>query len=405
MNVPLPGEELQLGVGPETGPEYLRVGRVVKEAVLEKTGVPPTGSVLDIGCGSGRMARHFLDHIEPPGRYVGMDIQKSFIEWCNEHLGGANGAFEFHHQDIYNGSYNLEGETKASEYRFPFEDGSFDAIILYSVFTHLLPDDAANYMREISRLLKPGGRCYSTWYLLTRDEKVKYLLPNIKEGQVGFGFPHLTGLLKENGLGVEGYRLGRNHGGDGDVWQDLLWLGKAGEVSSPFPNEEPEVRETDEGSNVSGVVERVDPVEDSLAVVGDDGSRITAKFSARTKVLAHGEAGKRSDLRVGQRVHLLYAEGASGEAGSALKVMVRGRPERRRIQGVVEAVDWETGVITLGIPDEGSISVAFETHQIESVALNQRWSEIKEIKPGQIAGVYIVPSARMVEALDTDEEG
>ena len=171
MNVPLPGEELQLGVGPETGTEYLRVGRVVKEAVLEKTDLAPSGNVLDIGCGSGRMARHFLDHIEPPGRYVGMDIQKPFIEWCNEHLGGANGAFEFHHQDIYNGSYNLEGETKASEYRFPFEDGSFDAVILYSVFTHLLPEDAANYMREIARLLKPGGRCYSTWYLLTATRK------------------------------------------------------------------------------------------------------------------------------------------------------------------------------------------------------------------------------------------
>ena len=393
-----------MGVGPETGTEYLRVGWVVKEAVLEKTGVPPTGSVLDIGCGSGRMARHFLDYIERPGRYVGMDIQKPFIEWCNEHLGGANGAFEFHHQDIYNGSYNPEGVTKASEYRFPFEDGSFDAVILYSVFTHLLPEDAANYMREIARLLKPGGRCYSTWYLLTRDERVKYLLPNIKEGQVGFGFPHLTGLLEENGLGVEGYRLGRDHGGDGDVWQDLLWLGKAGEVSSPFPHEEPEIRAPEEGSNVSGVVERVDPVEDSLAVAGDDGSKLTVKFSARTEVMAHGEAGKRSDLRMGQRAHLLYTERVSDEPGLALKVMVRGLPERTRIQGVVEAVDWETGVITLGIPDEGSISVAFEPHQIESVALNQQWSELKEIKPGQIAGLYIVPSARMVEALDTDEE-
>ena len=65
MNVPLPGEELQLGVGPETGTEYLRVGRVVKEAVLEKMGLPPAGSVLDIGCGSGR--------------YVGMVVRQFFV--------------------------------------------------------------------------------------------------------------------------------------------------------------------------------------------------------------------------------------------------------------------------------------------------------------------------------------
>ncbi|MGI9048078.1 MAG: methyltransferase domain-containing protein [Rubrobacteraceae bacterium] len=404
MNVPLPGEELQLGVGPETGTGYLRVGRVVKEAVLEKTGLPPTGGVLDVGCGSGRMARHFLDYIEPPGRYVGMDIQRPFIEWCNEHLGGANGAFEFYHQDIYNGGYNPGGKIRASEYRFPFEDGSFDAIILYSVFTHLLPEDAGNYMREVARLLKPGGRCYSTWYLLTRNAEVKYLLPNIREGQVGYGFPHLVETLEENGLGIEGYRLGRGNGGEGEIWQDLLWLRKAGEVPRRFPKEEPEIREPVDPSNFSGAVQTLDPVTDSLTVSRGDGSRLTVRFSGRTEVRAHGDPGERSDLRRGQRAHVIYVEDPSGGPDSATKIVVRGRPERKRIQGIIEAVDREAGVITLGVPDEGSISVSLEPDLIESVAVNQQWSDLENLKPGQVAGVYVVPSARVIEALDTDEE-
>lgn len=189
MQIPLPGEELQLGVGPETGEEYLRIGRVVRDALLEEAGIGSAGSVLDIGCGSGRMARHFVDYLEPPGRYVGMDIQRSFIDWCTEHISSASGAFKFHHQDIYNGGYNPEGNVRASEYCFPFEDESFDAIILYSVFTHLLPGDADNYMREISRLLKPGGRVYSTWYLLTQDAKVEYLMLASRKGRSDTGSP------------------------------------------------------------------------------------------------------------------------------------------------------------------------------------------------------------------------
>lgn len=73
MQIPLPGEELQLGVGPETGEEYLRIGRVMRDALLDEAGIEPAGSVLDVGCGSGRMARHFVGYLEPPGRYVGME--------------------------------------------------------------------------------------------------------------------------------------------------------------------------------------------------------------------------------------------------------------------------------------------------------------------------------------------
>jgi SAM-dependent methyltransferase len=109
MDLPLPSQDLQLSIVPETGAEYLRIGRVVKDSTLRRTGLRPLDSVLDIGCGSGRIARHFIDYIEPPGRYVGMDIQRPFMDWCNEHLALVNGASKFYHQDIYNGGYNPTG--------------------------------------------------------------------------------------------------------------------------------------------------------------------------------------------------------------------------------------------------------------------------------------------------------
>ena len=405
MHIPLPGEELQTGVGPETGSEYLRVGRVVKDALIEQANVSPTGSILDIGCGSGRMARHFVDYLEQPGRYVGMDIQESFIDWCNEHLAPANGTFEFHHQDIYNGGYNPSGSIRASEYRFPFEDQSFDAIILYSVFTHLLPADADNYLREVARLLKPGGYCYSTWYLLTPDVEVEYLMPNIKEGQVGYGFPHCATVLERAGLRVEDFRLGRGNGAESEIWQDLLWLRRADEIDGVSLPGEPEVSGAGEQSSFSGVIQSLDPITNSLTIAGAGEDLQTVNFSRKTDVQAHGESGRLSDLRVGQQAHVLYETSPSSKRGLATRVMVRGRPKPERIQGIVEAVDWDTGLITLSIPDEGTVSVRFDPARIERVAINHKRSSLKELKRGQLAGIYVVPTAQEIEALDTSSEG
>jgi ubiquinone/menaquinone biosynthesis C-methylase UbiE len=40
-------------------------------------------------------------------------------------------------------------------------------VFLTSIFTHLVPRDARNYLREIQRVLEPGGRCFNTFALLT----------------------------------------------------------------------------------------------------------------------------------------------------------------------------------------------------------------------------------------------
>lgn len=42
-------------------------------------------------------------------------------------------------------------------------------MFLASVFTHLLPDEVDNYLSEISRVLKPGGRCLCTYFLLNEE--------------------------------------------------------------------------------------------------------------------------------------------------------------------------------------------------------------------------------------------
>jgi len=46
--------------------------------------------------------------------------------------------FRFQHADLFNTAYNPRGVQQAAQYRFPYEDDSFDFAYLGSVCTHLL---------------------------------------------------------------------------------------------------------------------------------------------------------------------------------------------------------------------------------------------------------------------------
>ena len=41
-------------------------------------------------------------------------------------------------------------------------------VYLISVFTHMLPEECENYAQEIMRVLRPGGRCAVTTFLVDR---------------------------------------------------------------------------------------------------------------------------------------------------------------------------------------------------------------------------------------------
>lgn len=118
--------------------------------------------MLDVGCGSGRMALPLTGYLNSEGRYAGFDISQKAIAWCQEHITSAHPNFQFEVSDIYNSLYNPKGKYQSLDFRFPYPDASFDVVFLTSVFTHMFPPDVEHYLDEISRVLKPGGRCLCT---------------------------------------------------------------------------------------------------------------------------------------------------------------------------------------------------------------------------------------------------
>lgn len=145
----------------------MEIGQKFLRFFTEIGGLQPHHKVLDIGSGNGRMAYPLRDFLEAEkgAEYHGQEIVKKAVEWCKQAY-SAYPAFHFFHADIVSKRYNPKGNCLASEYRFPFDDNYFNFIFLTSVFTHMLRDDVNQYLKEISRLLKPGARCFITAFLL-----------------------------------------------------------------------------------------------------------------------------------------------------------------------------------------------------------------------------------------------
>jgi SAM-dependent methyltransferase len=144
-------------------------GELFAQQVIELGRLEPEDRVLDLGCGIGRIAVPLTAYLSEKGSYEGLDIVPESIVWCQKEISARHPNFQFQIADVYNNQYNPSGTQKASEYTFPFEGESFDLILLKSVFTHMLPDDVKNYLSEIARTLRKGGRALITFFLLTES--------------------------------------------------------------------------------------------------------------------------------------------------------------------------------------------------------------------------------------------
>jgi SAM-dependent methyltransferase len=141
--LPLPPQRLVVLVaGPTTTQAFLARGRlgarIVREALARQgVAIEQAADVLDFGVGCGRVARHWKGLAGP--RIHGCDINAELVRWTAENL-------PFVH-------------ARQSQLAppLPYEDGGFDVVYAFSVFTHLPEHLQTAWAAEMRRVLRPGG--------------------------------------------------------------------------------------------------------------------------------------------------------------------------------------------------------------------------------------------------------
>lgn len=117
--------------------------------------------------------------------------------------------------------YNPKGIYNSSEYKFNYNDNFFDLAFLTSVFTHMHTHDVERYLSEISRVLRPGGRCMITFFLLNEEsqgfinkgmatQKLTHQIDdvsftkdkNVPESAIGFKEDYIKELYKLQNLNI-----------------------------------------------------------------------------------------------------------------------------------------------------------------------------------------------------------
>ncbi len=142
-DVPIPTASLiELTQGNHDGTQYKRLGYRFYRHLLDVIGRHrdrrQIRTVLDWGCGSGRLAANFL--VEPePAAVCGYDLNTEAIAWCQANLTG--------------------GEFRATGRRppLPARDGQFDLVLALGVVGGFGPTEFDDWLPELKRVLSPRG--------------------------------------------------------------------------------------------------------------------------------------------------------------------------------------------------------------------------------------------------------
>ncbi len=165
----------------------------------------PDDVLLEIGCGYGRLLWHLLPRV---AKVIGVDLAAAPLEEARELLKG-RGEFEL----VQGDGLGLSGVG----------DGSVTGAYAFTVFQHMTREGARGYVREVSRVLAPGGRaCFQFFCDGSTDHEI---LTQAREQSISYSATQVCETVERAGLRVERFErecLDAIYPGRGFSW---LWVG------------------------------------------------------------------------------------------------------------------------------------------------------------------------------------
>lgn len=156
--------------------------------LLKYVGLKPTDAVVDVGCGSGRLAQFLAKSHQ--GTYLGVDVIAELVEYAEKLCNRPDWRFQV------NDGYSI-----------PAADNSADFVCFFSVFTHLLHEETFAYLQDAKRILKPQGTLVFSFLEFAEAAHWSIFAANIKN--IGNEHP-LNMFIPRDALPVWAEKLGLN---------------------------------------------------------------------------------------------------------------------------------------------------------------------------------------------------
>ena len=215
--------------------------------LLYEFGLTSESSLLDVGSCYARVPLGLLSATDYRGSYLGFDVLRKQVSWCQDVLTPAAPNFSFEHIDVRNDRYNPAGTVDPLQLRFPTGIASVDFICLFSIFTHFYRADIEHYLAEFRRVLKPGGTAVTTWFLYDAarsplitgedsayrmtyelDASTRYNDSEDPLRAIAFDEALVRSMVAAAGLEVAAIHRGTWCGEPGKIFQDLVILRRPG---------------------------------------------------------------------------------------------------------------------------------------------------------------------------------
>jgi ubiquinone/menaquinone biosynthesis C-methylase UbiE len=251
---PLPPQDYMQIIGSHDADHFTSNMSFLSHEILSRCKANPESSVLDIGCGCGRMALPMTRYLNHHGKFTGIDVWKEGIDWCTENISSVLDNCKFYTVPSKNNYYFSDVVSdEANSYRLDFlSDKSIDVAFAVSLFTHLRYRDALDYLKEIGRLLQPRGIAYVTCFIVdtyffrfvkatgnhkavteSASERGCFYAYSHQDFFAGFTMEVWNRMLKESGLWAICYETGTwADKPGGRMYQDTFVLGKLEDIQA-----------------------------------------------------------------------------------------------------------------------------------------------------------------------------
>jgi ubiquinone/menaquinone biosynthesis C-methylase UbiE len=150
------------------------IGIPVSAELFRTADLQPGARVLDVGCGTGLIARRAAEIVGQDGSVAGLDVSPDMIAVASALPVAAGAPIEWH-----------QGDATA----LPFPDESFDVVL--SQMTLMFIEDRLIALRETRRVLAPGGRV-----LITTPGPIQPTFELMEQAIVDHISPDLAGFVR-----------------------------------------------------------------------------------------------------------------------------------------------------------------------------------------------------------------